>query len=276
MKRVGVAILFSVLIIGCSSFQEKASPVSSTQVYNAILIDDNYLLNKYLSENPDLTEEQLNILLLRSLDNNSLKSLKTLLDRGANVNYLDVKNGKTPIFYVRSINALNLLINEGAYINIENSDKESLLSYFIRNKNLKYSQLLIEKGAILSSWDILLSATLAGSPLLIKNMINHGADFTQIDEFGNYPIYYAYSEEIINTLLEVKYYNLNQVNKRQENVLGEVYLRAVANDYVNIVDKILKLGINPYYMSYGDNALIIAKNSNNKDMLKFLKSKGLN
>lgn len=276
MKKIGITILFSVLIIGCSSFQEKVPPVSSVQVYNAILIDDTYLLNKYLSENPNLTEEQFNVLLLRSLENNSLKSIKTLLDRGANVNYVDEKTGKTPIFFVRSINALNILIGEGAYINIETSDKESLLSYFIKNKNPKYSQLLIEKGANLSSWDILLAAVLSGNPLLIQNMISHGANFSQTDKFGNYPIYYAYSEDILKILLQINSYNLNQVNKKNENVLGEVYLRAVANSYIDVVNEILKLGVNPYYMSYGDNALIIAKNSNNKDMLKFLQSKGLN
>ena len=47
------------------------------------------------------------------------------------------------------------------------------------------------------------------------------------------------------------------------------------NGYVNVVKKLFELGINPYYMSYGDSAISIAKEKNNLEMIELLKSKGL-
>ena len=64
-------------------------------------------------------------------------------------------------------------------------------------------------------------------------------------------------------------------NKKNENIFGEIYLRAVENGYVNVVKKLFELGINPYYMSYGDSAISIAKEKNNLEMIELLKSKGL-
>lgn len=276
MRKVGIALVLSILLVSCANVNKNNSNSTSSQAYNAILVDDNYLLNKYLSENSNVSEEQLNIFLHQALENNSLKSLKTLLDRGANVNFVDVKTGKTPIFYVRSIEALDILISEGAYINIEDSNQELLLAYFIKNKPLDYASFLIEKGANLSSWDILLWAAISGDASLIKQMMKYGANFTQVDTLGNYPIYYAYSEDIILELLNEKNYDLKKTNSKKENVLGEVYLRAVANGYIPVVNKLLKLGVNPYYMSYGDNAISITKNTSNKEMLNFLNSKGIN
>ena len=64
-------------------------------------------------------------------------------------------------------------------------------------------------------------------------------------------------------LLEIKDYNLNMRNRKNENIFGEIYLRAVDNGYVNVVKKLFELGVNPYYMSYGDSAISIAKEKNN-------------
>lgn len=276
MKKIGIISLFLILLMSCTSFKKnKTIPISFFEFSNAILVDDDHLLNKYLTETPNLSELELNNLFLAALENNSLKSIKTLINRGVDINYIN-QSEKTPIFFVRSISALNLLIEEGANINIKDSENKTLLGYFISNKPLSYSELLIEKGANLSSWDILLSAATKGSPRLIKKLLDHGANFSQIDKFGNYPIYYAYSKVNILELLNENKYNLEQKNINKENILGEVYLKAVANGYIKVVEKILELGVNPNYTSYGDNALSIATNNNNNEMLLFLKSKIFN
>lgn len=277
MKKIGIVLLFLILLMGCTSFNKnKSVPISFFEVSNAILVDDNYLLNKYLSENPELTSSELNTLLIATLENNSFKSLKTLIDRGADINYINPISGRTPIFSVRSISSLNFLIDEGADLNIIDKNNISLLSYFIENKPLNYSEVLIENGVDLSNWNILLQASIKGSANLIKKMLENGADFSQVDKFGNYPIYYAYAESNILELLNETGYNLNQKNLKKENILGEVYLRAVANGYKDVIIKLWELGVNPYYTSYGDNAISIAVDSSNEEILKFLQNRESN
>ena len=62
------------------------------------------------------------------LENNSLKSLKTLLNRGVDIEQRD-EYGKTPIFYVRSLEALQMLIDDGAEIDVYDKNNESLLTF---------------------------------------------------------------------------------------------------------------------------------------------------
>ena len=106
-------------------------------------------------------------------------------------------------------------------------------------------------------------------------MKNSGGDFNKQDLKGNFPIYYAQDEKILLKLLDHTNYNLNAENKNGENILGEVYLRAVSHNYISVIEKLLEIGVNPNYMSYGDSALSIAKDNRNESMIKFLNSKGI-
>ena len=275
MKKL-LILFIAILLTGCSLISKKHEVViSPEQVSNAIITDDNYLLNKYLSDGFPIDYDSNGETLLKMvLENNSLKSLSTLLDRGVDVETRD-KSGKTPIFYVRSIEALELLIKDGANIDSYDKGGVNLLTYFIQNKPVSYSELLIKNGVRLTDWDSLFWAVISGDSKLIRDMANAGANFSQKDDKGNYPIYYAYNQDNILELLQVTKYNLNEKNLKNENVLGEVYLRAVADGYIDVVDKLISLGVNPNYMSYGDSAISIARNNNEIEMLEYLKSKGI-
>ena len=106
-------------------------------------------------------------------------------------------------------------------------------------------------------------------------MKNSGGDFTKQDSAGNFPIYYAQNKEVLLKLLDSAKYNLNMENKKGENILGEIYLRAVSYDYISVIEKLLEMGVNPNYMSYGDSALSVAKDNRNESMVKYLNSKGI-
>lgn len=278
-------IFFIILIVifsGCTLFQRKESALPTIEeVYSSILIDDNYRLNKYLIDGfpIDYVDEAGRNLLVIALANNSLNSIEVLLNKGVEVNKRD-NFGKTPIFYVRSYEALKKLCEDNADLNVTNSQEEPLLIYFIKNKPLSYSKYVVTQNLDFNlkdknGWNAVFWASINGDSELISKMVQRGANFLELDKKGNYPIYYAYDEQNILELLNIKGYDLKKLNSNKENILGEVYLRAVANGFTSVVEKILKLGVNPNYASYGDTALSIATDNENVKMIKFLNNNGI-
>lgn len=268
------AIIF---FTSCSFFQEKKVEIATPkEVYTAIFLDDSYSLNRYLSEGfpVDYRDSDGKTLLMSILENNSLKSLTAILDRNVDTEAKDGK-GRTAIFYVRSLEALEKLVAAGANVDIISESGTPLLTIFIKDKPISYSIFLIESGADYNSrdrkgWNSLFWAAASGELEIVKALKNMGGDFSTLDEKGNYPIYYTYDENTLLELLDGINYNLKLKNLQKENILGEVYLRSVANGYISVVKRLFELGVNLRYTSYGDSALSIAKKMNNSKMIKFL------
>lgn len=286
MKREMKSNLFKIVILcitvifftSCSFLQKKEENIATPEeVYTAIFLDDSYSLNKYLSEGfpIEYRDSSDKTLLMTVLENNSLKSLDILLTRRVDTEARD-SNGRTAIFYIRSLEALKSMVENGANLDVVSlKNKTSLLTYFIKEKSVLHTQYLIESGADFNlkdseGWDSVFWSAVVGEKEVIRKLKDAGANFLEIDMKGNYPIYYAYDESSILELLEVSGYNLKLKNLQGENILGEVYLRAVANGYTEVITKLLDLGVNPRYTSYGESAMSIAKKINNPDMIKFL------
>lgn len=51
---------------------------------------------------------------------------------------------------------------------------------------------------------------IVGNPELIRKMNERGANFLEVDERGNYPIYYVYDEKNLMELLNIKGYDLKR------------------------------------------------------------------
>ena len=276
-----IFILILIVSSGCTLFQKKSTTPTVDQVYSSILLDDSYRLNKYLIDGFPLEYEDSNgkNLLVIALENNSLKSIEVLLNKDIDKNKRD-NSGKTPIFYVRSFEALSKLCEDKAVLNVFDSQGEPLLVYFLKNKPLSYSNYLITQNIDFelkdkNGWSALFWSGINGDAEIIREMSQRGANFLATDNQGNYPIYYVYDEKNLLELLNIKGYDLKKVNNNRENVLGEVYLRAVANGYTEVIKKLLGMGINPNYASYGDTAISIAKENKNLEMIKFLNSNGV-
>ncbi len=273
-------ICFSLILLlftSCSFFQNREKNIATPDmVYTAIFLDDSYNLNKYLSEGfpVDYRDPSNKTLLMSIVESNSLKSLDVILNKGVNLELKDDR-GRTAIFYVRSLEALKKLVEIGADKDVVLNDGTPLFTYFLKDKSILYSLYLIEKGSNYTlededGWNSLFWAVVIGNSDIVRALREDGADFLIQDMKGNSPIYYAYDEKILLELLNVPNYNLNLKNKQGENILGEVYLRAVANGYLEVVKKLLELGVNPRYISYGDSAISIAKERENLEMIKFL------
>ena len=86
---------------------------------NAVETDNVMLLNNFFASDfpVDFVNKEGKSLLVVALENDSQKVLDMLLARGV---YLErtFEEGKTPIFYVRSLNALEQIVKAGADINL--------------------------------------------------------------------------------------------------------------------------------------------------------------
>lgn len=281
MRKLICLCMIIIIFTSCSMLKNKKNVViAPEEVVNAVETDNSFLLNSFFSEDFPVTySKDGKSLLMIAIENDSHNVLDMILVRGA---YLEekIEDGRTPIFYVRSSEALNKLVIAGADINKLDNKKESVISYFIKNKPFEYSEYLVIAGANLDvendeGWTPIFDAVVSGNIKLVELMLERGGDFKKEDVYGNIPIFYTNNEDMLLKLLEIKDYNLNMRNKKNENIFGEIYLRAVENGYVNVVKKLFELGINPYYMSYGDRAISIAKEKNNLEMIELLKSRGL-
>ena len=281
MRKLICLCMIIIIFTSCSMLKNKKNVViAPEEVVNAVETDNSFLLNSFFSEDFPVTySKDGKSLLMIAIENDSHNVLDMILVRGA---YLEeeIEDGRTPIFYVRSSEALNKLVIAGADINKLDNKKESVISYFIKNKPFEYSEYLVIAGANLDvendeGWTPIFDAVVSGNIKLVELMLERGGDFKKEDVYGNIPIFYTNNEDMLLKLLEIKDYNLNMRNKKNENIFGEIYLRAVENGYVNVVKKLFELGINPYYMSYGDSAISIAKEKNNLEMIELLQSKGL-
>ena len=281
MRKLICLSMIIIIFTSCSMLKDKKNVViAPEEVVNAIETDNSFLLNSFFSEDFPVTySKDRKSLLMIAIENDSHNVLDMILIRGA---YLEeeIEDGRTPIFYVRSSEALNKLVIAGADINKLDNKKESVISYFIKNKPFEYSEYLVLAGANLDienneGWTSIFDAVVSGNIKLVELMLERGGDFKKEDIYGNIPIFYTNDENMLLKLLEIKDYNLNMRNRKNENIFGEIYLRAVDNGYVNVVKKLFELGVNPYYMSYGDSAISIAKEKNNLEMIGLLQSKGL-
>lgn len=281
MRKLICLCMIIIIFTSCSMLKNKKNVViAPEEVVNAVETDNSFLLNSFFSEDFPVTySKDGKSLLMIAIENDSHNVLDMILVRGA---YLEeeIEDGRTPIFHVRNSEALNKLVIAGANINKLDNKKESVISYFIKNKPFEYSEYLVIAGANLDienseGWTPIFDAVVSGNIKLVELMLERGGDFKKEDIYGNIPIFYTNDENMLLKLLEIKDYNLNMRNKKNENIFGEIYLRAVDNGYVNVVKKLFELGVNPYYMSYGDSAISIAKEKNNLEMIELLQSKGL-
>lgn len=260
-------VLLLTIFIGCSNSTKRVIP--ENLVYEAILADDSRSLISFFNSgfSPDYRDENGISLLDMAIKYDSIESLKIITRK-------DIDLGDS-LFKVRSFQALEILVENGGELNGKNSYGESLLTYYIKRKPDTFSKYIISKGVLLdvednSGWKPIFWATSVGSSEILKELLKKGVNSLELDREGNFPIYYATDREKLNILLEYQY-NLSQKNLEGENILGEVLMKAVANREFEVIEKLIKKGVNPNYRSYGRGTMDIAERAKDIEMLEFLK-----
>ncbi|MGL5000194.1 MAG: hypothetical protein ACRC6J_00515 [Cetobacterium sp.] len=265
MKKLLILFILLSILVGCSSFNKKM--YTEDEVVAAVIVDNVYVLNRAIKNGFNIEQELKNrdTLLSLALKEDSLQVISSLLANGANltkdlpekkiVGINTVISSRPPIFYVNSIDALDMFINDKAKLNTFTSDGELLLNFYIKTKPENLVVTLINNDIQLkvldsSGWyPIFWAVNIESENILIELLKKDTSQYTVKDKKGNYPIYYANSSEVIEVLLNGEY-NLKEKNIYGENILGEVYLKVKKLGYNNLIPILLKKGVNPNYTSY--------------------------
>ncbi len=297
MKKILMIIVLGIFFLSCSNINKEDTltvdeiQIPYSMVEQSIDLDDSMSLDLFLQSgfDPNYKNQNGETLLMYTVKSNSFKSLKILLEYDVNIEAetsleeiegtTSHKAKKRAIDYVKSKKILDILIDAGADIDYVDNLGEPLIIKFIKEKPSTYTEELILKGAKLNvtdkeKWTPLIWAASKNNLELVKELISNGADINKVDFRGNPAIYYAYDELIIKELLTPKIDKTHK-NKDGEVILGEVYLRAISNSYYDVVEKIIKLGGNKNYSSYGDTPMGIAEENKDKKMIELLKKLGV-
>lgn len=265
MKKLLFVIMLLLLFVGCSSFNKKK--YIEDEVIAAVVVDNVYILNRAIKNGFNIDQQLKNgdTLLSLALKEDSLQVIASLLSNGANItNYLPARRNigvdtiitsRPPIFYVNSMEALQMFLNDKANINAFTGDGELLLNFYIKSRPQELALTLIKHGANLrvadsSKWYPIFWAVNIENEIILKQLLkNDSTQYLLKDDKGNYPIYYANSKEVIKELLKGEY-NSTEKNIYGENILGEVYLKVKKLGYNDLIPLLLKKGVNPNYTSY--------------------------
>jgi ankyrin repeat protein len=174
--------------------------------------------------------------------NDDINSIRTFLERGADINAKDAKNGYTPLMYSVLYNkqqAYNYLISKGANVNIKSNDGKTALHIAAMVNNLD----------------------------AMESLLDQGADPNKKDTNGRLPYSYTSSYNKEFALLAVK--NSSDMNK--------ALIDSAELEEIQAVKYALKNGAHVDYQSEnGDTALIIATRKGNSLLVNFLFSEGAN
>ncbi|MGL4999680.1 MAG: hypothetical protein ACRC5W_01570 [Cetobacterium sp.] len=265
MKKLLILFTLLLSLIGCSSFDKKI--YTEDEIIAAVIVDNVYILNRAIKNGFNIEKElkSRDTLLSLALKEDSLQVISSLLVNGANltkdlpakknVGIDTVISSRSPIFFVNSIDALEMFFNSKANLNTFTSDGELLLNFYIKTKPEKLVMNLIDKDIQLkildsSGWyPIFWAVNIESEKILIELLKKDNSQYILKDKKGNYPIYYANSSEVIEVLLNGEY-NPKEKNIYGENILGEVYLKVKKLGYDNLIPILLKKGVNPDYISY--------------------------
>ncbi|WP_297596402.1 hypothetical protein [uncultured Cetobacterium sp.] len=265
MKRLLLSIIVLLTLLGCSNGNRRL--YTEDEVVAAVVVDNVYILNRAIKNgfNIDQQLKSGDTLLSLALKEDSLQVISSLLANGADRNKsLPAKKimgtniiipSRPPIFYVNSIDALNLFINDKVNLNQVSDDGQLLLNFFIKARPENLAITLIKNGANLnivdmSEWYPIFWAVNIESEKILKEILSRDRkQYLFKDRKLNYPIYYANSREVMKILLEGEY-NPEETNIYGENILGEVYLKAKKLGYSDILRTLVDKGVNPNYISY--------------------------
>jgi len=175
--------------------------------YYAFLEKDKYL------QLEELLEADNTYLLHRAAEKGSVEIVKILLEKGVDVNLLDIKAKASPLHYAAlnsHIEVVKLLIENGADVHTKIKDDYPPLYWAAENDHLEIVKLLIEKGADLDAESKYGNSTLClaiekGHLAIVKLLIEKGADIHVKNKHGYTPLCLAAQNghlEIVELLIE--------------------------------------------------------------------------
>ena len=208
-------------------------------------------------------------------------TVKTLLERGADVNFTDFI-GRTPLMEAAQSgheNVVKLLLEKGANVNSKDKFGQSSLSLAAEKGHQGVVRLLLEKGADIDSKDVnkrtpLLLAAVRGYPDVVRMLLDGGADFDSPDDTGQTPLMQAVEEghkKVVNMLLDGGA-NVDSADKKGWTPLRFAVDRKRQDFVVTLLERGAKVNSDG---AYGQNLLHVAVETYNEPLVKLFLDRGV-
>jgi ankyrin repeat protein len=184
--------------------------------------DSSFIRSQLESVSPvlpaDIRNKASQTALMLACQNGSVKTVKFLIDKGADVNAID-KSGWTPLHYASQsgcVDSLKLIIEQVANVNAKNNDDQCAIHIAAKSGKLECLQYLIGKGADVNSEDVykktpLHYASERGHLDCVELLISKSANVNSKDDEDQTPLHECPYEE------EGKENNLKQAEVLIEN-----------------------------------------------------------
>jgi len=215
----------------------------SKKAYNILLNNENLLINEV-----NMRSESTLMLLIKNHNysmEEKLSMIKNLIQKGIDIDYINKKNGKSPLMYAiqeRSLPMVKLLINHGANINYINKKcMYDSLFYAIFENDITIAEFILKNDVYIKRCSennkrlILKYIITYKSIPWIKLLINTGLDLN--DENNYSPLYYAIirkSLSIVKFLVE-NGANVNHTYQYSESLL----ITAIKYADLNIIEYLI-------------------------------------
>ena len=230
-----------------------------------------------------------------------------LLDRGADINVIEKKTGKTPLCFFVSLDFTKKLLKMGADPNVVAEGKYTPLHYAALFGYIDYADLLIKYGADVNTLitgvpplgyaddvdmvnflldkgaDIELLDNNQETPLFhaaygnvdaVRALVKRGANINAVDKYGNTPLHYT-GDSMVTTYLLMVGIDPNAQNKYQETPLhiavatDDLAEDITREDAIKKIEALLEYGADVNIKNDdGDTPLDIVKDPEVKDLLE--------
>jgi uncharacterized protein len=184
-----------------------------------------------------------NDLLIEALLHEDFAKAKTLIENGADVNYLYTKNNEeyTPLIIVKEINLAQLLISKGANVNKKTPNFERTpLTSAVFSGDVELAKLYLDHGADINATTLgtfghetALSVALI-SPNVSKDLVNllisRGADANYADGLGHTPLMSACSKRGNSTIVGILLHAKARVNAKDMDGYSPLMIAAFRGD----------------------------------------------
>ncbi|MGM0507779.1 MAG: ankyrin repeat domain-containing protein [Fusobacteriota bacterium] len=218
-------------------------------------------------------------ILVEAVRNGNVEFIEYLLTKDVEFDFED-ESGNTYLMMAKDAKVAELLLDAGLDPNKSNSKgRKIILDVAASSEKIDVLQVLVNSGADLDVQNVrgntaLMVSIMENNKVGAKLLIKSGADLNIQNNKGDTALMKATDPEIIMELIEAGA-NLKIDNNKGANVGEETFMLAVYKGYKNVIEKLIEkeMGVN-FEDSYGETPLELAKSQGNEEIIEMLKKAG--
>jgi ankyrin repeat protein len=175
-----------------------ASGVTEASITSLVDTNDIESLEKLQQQYPGIWNENLlHFGLCRACEKSNIDAVKLFVNRKSPINKCDNKSSRTPLMWSTNLDIVKYLCEQGADVQMTNSNGWSALMWAAMSANYEITEYLIDHGADVNSCDCngdtaLIYAIHANANNIIKLLVDRGAEIYKGGDRGSA---YSYAKE---------------------------------------------------------------------------------